>query len=110
MRQRPPRSTRTDTLFPYTTLFRSLLTWLAAHGVVDADFVAAHTCNLDAALGTARETAGDLDALATQCGVRRDRLEAFFELFAHHEKVVTLFSQGVNQSGQGTDKVNAIIN
>src|SRR3546814_5882917 len=25
MRQRPPRSTRTDTLFPYTTLFRSIL-------------------------------------------------------------------------------------
>src|SRR3546814_2235950 len=70
-----------------------LLTWLAAHGVVDADFVAAHTCNLDATLGTARETAGDLDALATQCGVRRDRLEAFFELFAHHEKVVTLRSE-----------------
>src|SRR3546814_7982421 len=28
MIRRPPRSTRTDTLFPYTTLFRSL------HGVV----------------------------------------------------------------------------
>src|SRR3546814_2303376 len=27
MIRRPPRSTRTDTLFPYTTLFRSL-TWL----------------------------------------------------------------------------------
>src|SRR3546814_14025525 len=26
MRRRPPRSTRTDTLFPYTTLFRSLIT------------------------------------------------------------------------------------
>src|SRR3546814_1357825 len=25
MRRRPPRSTRTDTLFPYTTLFRSIL-------------------------------------------------------------------------------------
>src|SRR3546814_20241273 len=25
MTRRPPRSTRTDTLFPYTTLFRSLL-------------------------------------------------------------------------------------
>src|SRR3546814_7951285 len=25
MRRRPPRSTRTDTLFPYTTLFRSLI-------------------------------------------------------------------------------------
>src|SRR3546814_7312129 len=26
MRRRPPRSTRTDTLFPYTTLFRSMAT------------------------------------------------------------------------------------
>src|SRR3546814_10006868 len=25
MRRRPPRSTRTDTLFPYTTLFRSIV-------------------------------------------------------------------------------------
>src|SRR3546814_12826543 len=30
MRRRPPRSTRTDTLFPYTTLFRSLLQWRKA--------------------------------------------------------------------------------
>src|SRR3546814_111354 len=29
MRRRPPRSTRTDTLFPYTTLFRSRLRHLA---------------------------------------------------------------------------------
>src|SRR3546814_8211904 len=28
MIRRPPRSTRTDTLFPYTTLFRSI-TWVA---------------------------------------------------------------------------------
>src|SRR3546814_7169569 len=27
MIRRPPRSTRTDTLFPYTTLFRSWWTW-----------------------------------------------------------------------------------
>src|SRR3546814_6794189 len=27
MIRRPPRSTRTDTLFPYTTLFRSLYLW-----------------------------------------------------------------------------------
>src|SRR6056297_3978872 len=31
MTRRPPRSTRTDTLFPYTTLFRS-------RGAVDGDF------------------------------------------------------------------------
>src|SRR3546814_11558865 len=28
MIRRPPRSTRTDTLFPYTTLFRSVQPWL----------------------------------------------------------------------------------
>src|SRR3546814_11924123 len=28
--RRPPRSTRTDTLFPYTTLFRSLMLVIAA--------------------------------------------------------------------------------
>src|SRR3546814_8312931 len=34
MIRRPPRSTRTDTLFPYTTLFRSLLMISAA---IEAD-------------------------------------------------------------------------
>src|SRR3546814_13214528 len=29
MIRRPPRSTRTDTLFPYTTLFRSPASWKA---------------------------------------------------------------------------------
>src|SRR3546814_13802777 len=34
MIRRPPRSTRTDTLFPYTTLFRSV----QAKGLGDSDF------------------------------------------------------------------------
>src|SRR3546814_9565620 len=33
MSRRPPRSTRTDTLFPYTTLFRSGLLPAAQHGL-----------------------------------------------------------------------------
>src|SRR3546814_4897717 len=33
MIRRPPRSTRTDTLFPYTTLFRSLVTVIPRRGV-----------------------------------------------------------------------------
>src|SRR3546814_19440315 len=32
MRRRPPRSTRTDTLFPYTTLFRSPVRAWRRHG------------------------------------------------------------------------------
>src|SRR3546814_1331408 len=35
MIRRPPRSTRTDTLFPYTTLFRSLATMASAAAVVN---------------------------------------------------------------------------
>src|SRR3546814_4820270 len=31
MIRRPPRSTRTDTLFPYTTLFRSVVARLSTH-------------------------------------------------------------------------------
>src|SRR3546814_3074750 len=48
MKRRPPRSTRTDTLFPYTTLFRSRLARapeeVAAHGALDgaADVLGHH--------------------------------------------------------------------
>src|SRR3546814_18627488 len=46
MIRRPPRSTRTDTLFPYTTLFRSRKPRALAHAdrvaqAVDLDMVAA---------------------------------------------------------------------
>src|SRR3546814_7485392 len=38
MRRRPPRSTRTDTLFPYTTLFRSPITLLSPEGSAEPYF------------------------------------------------------------------------
>ncbi len=54
---------------------------------------------------------------ATTCGRPRrpatsppTDLLAFYELFARHERTVTLFSQGINQSIRGTDQVNAIVN
>src|SRR3546814_4246337 len=40
MRRRPPRSTRTDTLFPYTTLFRSpMLAMAEERGLVLLEFL-----------------------------------------------------------------------
>src|SRR3546814_1256702 len=38
MVRRPPRSTRTDTLFPYTTLFRSVLDYLRSNEDLTTDF------------------------------------------------------------------------
>src|SRR3546814_5439498 len=61
MIRRPPRSTRTDTLFPYTTLFRSPLD---AHGYADigllerrriVDAVAGHGDNLALRLQSAND-------------------------------------------------------
>src|SRR3546814_11186158 len=40
MSRRPPRSTRTDTLFPYTTLFRSPLALRTGHDVQIVEVVA----------------------------------------------------------------------
>src|SRR3546814_2648513 len=55
MIRRPPRSTRTDTLFPYTTLFRSLPAPLArALGVV-VSLQSALNAKLRAALAAARD-------------------------------------------------------
>src|SRR3546814_20986520 len=52
MIRRPPRSTRTDTLFPYTTLFRSLLYPKEAfrHGVVRVEAVSGTISYTQAAL------------------------------------------------------------
>ena len=43
-------------------------------------------------------------------GLTIAELISFYELFERTEKTVTCYSQGVNQSESGTDKVNAIIN
>src|SRR3546814_11902697 len=42
MIRRPPRSTRTDTLFPYTTLFRSILDGAVLGGHLGAQRLDAH--------------------------------------------------------------------
>src|SRR3546814_14883734 len=54
LRRRPPKSTRTDTLFPYTTLFRSTVTPANVTGVTfdDASFVYDGTAKSLAVTGT----------------------------------------------------------
>ncbi|CAN7544743.1 molybdopterin-dependent oxidoreductase [Massilia sp. LjRoot122] len=90
-------------------LFNGLLTHLARAGAADHAFVAAHTDGLDAALEVAAGCA-DIASVARTCGVDPHKLAEFYDMFAATGKVVTAFSQGVNQSSSGTDKVNSIIN
>ncbi len=87
-------------------LFNGLLADLATRGAIDRDFVADHTSDLDAALDAARRDG----AVAAACDLDPADIATFFDWFTGTERVVTLYSQGVNQSTSGADKVNAIIN
>src|SRR3546814_3311086 len=62
MIRRPPRSTRTDTLFPYTTLFRSAARFarvrLALHPLVPPPRPARHGRNAQPRARTCRSGAG----------------------------------------------------
>jgi assimilatory nitrate reductase catalytic subunit len=91
-------------------LFNGLLAHLRHNGLTDHEFVGAHTQGFEAACQVAEASAGDAGTTAQSCGVDGKRIEEFYRLFASTERVVTAFSQGVNQSSSGTDKVNSIIN
>ncbi|MEM7718585.1 MAG: molybdopterin-dependent oxidoreductase [Pseudomonadota bacterium] len=85
-------------------LFNGLLAYLAETGALDERFVQASTKGLNETLAVAKAATLDPTGLPA-----RD-IEAFFTEFAKTKRVVTVFSQGVNQSTSGTDKVNAILN
>lgn len=93
-----------------SVLFNGLLHYLHEHDFSSPWFVDSHTEGAEAAVKTARETSGSPDAVAAVCGIAVNLVEEFYRLFAQTERVVTVYSQGINQSSSGTDKVNAIIN
>ena len=84
-------------------LFNHLLTAIADGGHITS-FATDHVTCLDATLTAAR--ADDVNVT----GLTAQQLAQFTALWTGTERVVTVFSQGVNQSTSGTDKVNAIIN
>ena len=83
---------------------------LADNGALDRDYIERHTSGFDDAMARARSMAGSVGATALATGLSEQDVAAFFQMFANTPRVVTLYSQGVNQSAQGTDKVNAIVN
>src|ERR1700677_999956 len=93
-----------------TALFSGLLVQLADSGALDHDYIERHTGGFEETLARAQGMAGSTAATALATGLSESDVAAFFKMFAETPRVVTLYSQGVNQSAQGTDKVNAIIN
>lgn len=81
-------------------VFNILLAEAARRGLTEN----ARVDGLDQALTSARAT----DAAMT--GLSADDLGQFVDMWCDSDKVVTVYSQGINQSDSGTDKVNAILN
>ena len=91
-------------------LFCGLLVHLADRGALDKTYIEAHTRGFAETLERARAIAPDVAATARACELAEADVAEFFTLFHAVARTVTAFSQGINQSAQGTDKVNAIIN
>ncbi|MBT9385817.1 molybdopterin-dependent oxidoreductase [Pseudooceanicola sp. CBS1P-1] len=84
-------------------LFNGLLSAIYDMGAVDGPF-------LDHIDGFEEAIAAASDSDPTVTGLDPLLLKRFYQLWVGTEKVVTVFSQGVNQSSSGADKVNAILN
>ncbi|MBF0183313.1 MAG: molybdopterin-dependent oxidoreductase [Magnetococcales bacterium] len=91
-------------------LWLGLLHYLHQQGALDQPFLRDRV-QVDAeAFRLAAQQAGSPAEVARQTGVSEEQIMAFFELFRCTPRTVTLFSQGINQSEQGSDQVSAIIN
>lgn len=89
-------------------LSSGLLDYLRREGAIDWGYVEAHVEGFGESL--AAVTGLTLPAVAAACGLPEADVATFFRWFAQTPRSVTLFSQGINQSSSGVDKVNAILN
>lgn len=88
-------------------LFNSLLHYLNQQQLIDPSFETADQID---ELNKVLNSASDDYLRLNEIGLADADTAQFFQWFAQSERVVTLFSQGINQSEQGTDQSNAIIN
>lgn len=89
-------------------LFNWLFWKLAQSPALDEVFIGGHTSGMSEALVSACEISDSLCRDLT--GLSAQDLEEFFQAVRDTPKTMTIYSQGVNQSSAGSDKVNAIIN
>lgn len=88
-------------------LFSGLFKYIHDAGEHDEDFIAGHTEGFEKIL---QQGLPAIEQVAEDCQLSYEQVESFYRLFARTERVVTLYSQGINQWSYGTDRVNAIIN
>ncbi|OTG64137.1 nitrate reductase [Acinetobacter sp. ANC 3903] len=90
-------------------LFNGLLQYLFKNGHANQHFIDQYTQGLEQALAQSQSEVS-IEDVAHRTGISIEKLQTFYEKFAQTEKVMTLFSMGVNQSSQGVNKANSITN
>lgn len=88
-------------------LFAGLLADLVRTDRIDTAYVESHVDGFADAAAAVADL--ELAIVSQRTGLAESELADFYELFGQTQRVVTVYSQGVNQSQRGTDTVNAII-
>jgi len=91
-------------------LFNGLLVHLKTQGEANELYINQCTDGLEETLNAALSVAATVEKVSKLCGLDIDVVTEFYRLFSRTERVVSVFSQGINQWSYGTDRVNSIIN
>ncbi|EGA70703.1 putative nitrate reductase, large subunit protein [Vibrio sinaloensis DSM 21326] len=91
-------------------LFNGLLRYCLDMGFVDESYIDKHTLGLAELAKEVFLEQYSISQLSDTLAVSQEQLVTFYRWFTNSKRAVTLFCQGVNQSQQGADKGNAIIN
>ncbi|MER2490715.1 nitrate reductase [Catenovulum sediminis] len=89
-------------------LLNGVVNYLAEQGLLDKNYIEQHTEGFSATLESCQ--AWTAERVAQYCDIPLEQVSTYYQWFANSPTAITFYCMGVNQSSQGTDKCNAIIN
>jgi len=89
-------------------LYSGLLRFLIDNKAIDSSWISKNSTGFDKAASLSQYWS--IGNVAMHTGLSVEEVEYFYFQFLRNKNVVTVYSQGVNQSHIGTDTVNSIIN
>ncbi|MBD2577340.1 nitrate reductase [Oscillatoria sp. FACHB-1406] len=89
-------------------LFNGIAYLLLEWGAIDEKFIGERTANFDAFAETVRYYTPE--KVAQRCGITEEQLQQAATYWAESQRVLSLWSMGLNQSSEGTAKIRTLIN
>ncbi|MFD1165958.1 FdhF/YdeP family oxidoreductase [Sphingobacterium daejeonense] len=78
--------------------------------VLDMDFISEKTMGFEAFAEQFENPSYHIDALARECGVRREDLEEAASMLAFKKKIIVCWGMGLTQQPNGVDMIREIVN